>query len=102
MLANHVGQCGVSAETVRSERAQRNSVRTLDLHVTLYEGYVQETNRLTERIDEFLMDGLVEEMQAFSEFTRRRASRPSSSTARSRLCVSPADSSRPAADSTRS
>lgn len=49
------------------------SDRTLDLHVKLYEGYVQETNRLTERISEFLKDGRVdhEEMPAFSELTRR-------------------------------
>ena len=33
------------------------SDQALDLHVTLYEGYVQETNRLTERIGEFLKDG---------------------------------------------
>lgn len=49
------------------------SDRTLDLHLKLYEGYVQETNRLTERIGEFLKDGRVdhEEMPAFSELTRR-------------------------------
>lgn len=49
------------------------SDRTLDMHLTLYEGYVRETNRLTERIGEFLKDGRVdhEEMPAFSELTRR-------------------------------
>ncbi|MFN2533605.1 MAG: superoxide dismutase, partial [Pyrinomonadaceae bacterium] len=38
-----------------------------------YEGYVQETNRLNERIQEFLRDGKVdqEEMPAYAELTRR-------------------------------
>ena len=49
------------------------SDQTLEMHFKLYEGYVQETNRLTERIAEFLKDGRVdqEEMPAYSEFTRR-------------------------------
>jgi Fe-Mn family superoxide dismutase len=49
------------------------SDRTIDLHLKLYEGYVRETNRLNERIGEFLRDGRVdhEEMPAFSELTRR-------------------------------
>jgi superoxide dismutase, Fe-Mn family len=49
------------------------SDQTLDMHFKLYEGYVKETNRLTERIAEFLQDGKVdqEEMPAYSELTRR-------------------------------
>jgi Fe-Mn family superoxide dismutase len=49
------------------------SDRTLEMHFKLYEGYVKETNRLTERIAEFLQDGQVdqEEMPAYSELTRR-------------------------------
>ena len=49
------------------------SDRTLELHFKLYEGYVKETNRLTERIADFLMDGQVdqEEMPAYSELKRR-------------------------------
>lgn len=49
------------------------SDETLDMHFKLYEGYVKETNRLTERISSFLMDGRVdqEEMPAYSELTRR-------------------------------
>jgi superoxide dismutase, Fe-Mn family len=49
------------------------SDRTLDLHFKLYEGYVTETNRLTEKIAEFLKDGKVDqqEMPAYSELTRR-------------------------------
>ncbi|MDN5943368.1 MAG: hypothetical protein L0H94_15925, partial [Nitrospira sp.] len=49
------------------------SDRTLEMHVKLYEGYVRETNRLTEHIAQILMDGTVdqEEMLAYSELTRR-------------------------------
>ena len=49
------------------------SDRTLEMHFKLYEGYVKETNRLTERIAEFLSDGKVdqEEMPAYAELTRR-------------------------------
>lgn len=32
------------------------SDRTLDMHFKLYEGYVKETNTLTERITEFLKE----------------------------------------------
>jgi Fe-Mn family superoxide dismutase len=46
---------------------------TLQMHFKLYEGYVKETNRLNEKIAEFLEDGKVdqEEMPAYSELTRR-------------------------------
>ena len=49
------------------------SDRTLELHFKLYQGYVKETNRLTEKISEILRDGSVdqEEMPAYSELTRR-------------------------------
>ncbi|MGH7231378.1 MAG: superoxide dismutase, partial [Nitrospiraceae bacterium] len=49
------------------------SDQTLDMHFKLYEGYVKETNRLNEKIGEFLKDGKVdqEEMPAYSELTRR-------------------------------
>jgi superoxide dismutase, Fe-Mn family len=49
------------------------SDRTLEMHFKLYEGYVKETNRLTEGIWDFLKDGRVdqEEMPAYSELTRR-------------------------------
>ncbi|HXG93308.1 MAG TPA: Fe-Mn family superoxide dismutase [Blastocatellia bacterium] len=49
------------------------SDQTLEMHFKLYEGYVKETNRLTEKITEFLKDGQVdhEEMPAYSELTRR-------------------------------
>jgi Fe-Mn family superoxide dismutase len=49
------------------------SDQTLEMHFKLYEGYVKETNKLTERINEFISDGKVdqEEMPAYSEITRR-------------------------------
>jgi Fe-Mn family superoxide dismutase len=49
------------------------SDQTLEMHFKLYEGYVKETNKLTEKIAEFLKDGKVdqEEMPAYSELTRR-------------------------------
>ncbi|HEX8000987.1 MAG TPA: Fe-Mn family superoxide dismutase [Pyrinomonadaceae bacterium] len=49
------------------------SDKTLDMHFKLYEGYVKETNKLTDKISEFLKDGNVDqdEMPAYSELTRR-------------------------------
>jgi Fe-Mn family superoxide dismutase len=49
------------------------SDQTLEMHFKLYEGYVNETNKLTEKITEILKDGQVdhEEMPAYSELTRR-------------------------------
>src|SRR3990170_6086667 len=49
------------------------SDQTLEMHFKLYEGYIKETNRLTEKISDLLKDGQVdqEEMPAYSELTRR-------------------------------
>src|SRR5918996_6570853 len=49
------------------------SDQTLEVHFKLYEGYVKETNKLTEKISEFISDANVdqEEMPAYSELTRR-------------------------------
>ena len=49
------------------------SDKTLEMHFKLYAGYVNETNRLREKIWDFLKDGKVdqEEMPAYSELTRR-------------------------------
>lgn len=49
------------------------SDQTLEMHFKLYEGYVKETNNLTEKISEFIKDAKVdqEEMPAYSELTRR-------------------------------
>ena len=49
------------------------SDHTLEMHFKLYEGYVKETNNLSEKIAEFLKDGKVdqEEMPLYSELKRR-------------------------------
>ncbi len=49
------------------------SDKTLEMHFKLYEGYVTNTNTLTEKIAAILADGKVdqEEMPAYSELTRR-------------------------------
>jgi Fe-Mn family superoxide dismutase len=49
------------------------SDQTLEVHFKLYEGYVKETNNLSEKIWGFIQDGKVdqEEMPAYSELTRR-------------------------------
>ena len=49
------------------------SDQTLEMHFKLYEGYVKETNNLTEKISQVISDGNVdqEEMPAYSELTRR-------------------------------
>jgi len=49
------------------------SDKTLEMHFKLYQGYVQETNRLNEKIADILQDGKIdpEETPAYSELTRR-------------------------------
>lgn len=49
------------------------SDETLEMHFKLYEGYVNQTNALNERISEIVGDGMVdkEEFPAYSELTRR-------------------------------
>ena len=49
------------------------SDETLEMHFKLYEGYVTQSNLLTEKISEFIQDGNIdqEEMPAYSELTRR-------------------------------
>jgi Fe-Mn family superoxide dismutase len=49
------------------------SDQTLEMRFKLYEGYVKETNKLEERIAEFLKDGRVdqEELPLYSELKRR-------------------------------
>lgn len=49
------------------------SDQTLAMHFKLYEGYVDETNRLTDRLRNILLDGKIdsEEMLAYSELKRR-------------------------------
>src|SRR5216110_646573 len=49
------------------------SDETIEMHFKLYEGYVKETNRLNEKIAEFVKDAKVdqEEFAEYSELTRR-------------------------------
>jgi superoxide dismutase, Fe-Mn family len=49
------------------------SDKTLEMHFKLYEGYVQQTNLLSEQIAGLLKDGTLdrEEVPAYSELTRR-------------------------------
>lgn len=49
------------------------SDKTLEMHFKLYEGYVTQTNTLTDRIADILRDGTIdqEETPAYSELTRR-------------------------------
>jgi len=49
------------------------SDETLEMHFKLYEGYVKETNKLNEKIAEFIKDGKVdqEEFAEYSELSRR-------------------------------
>ena len=49
------------------------SDETLEMHFKLYEGYVKETNKLNEKIAEFVKDAKVdqEEFADYSELTRR-------------------------------
>jgi len=49
------------------------SEKTIEMHFKLYEGYVKETNKLSEKIAEILKDGKVDqdEMPAYSELKRR-------------------------------
>ncbi len=49
------------------------SDQTLEMHFKLYEGYVKQTNLLSEKISAFIQDGKVDqdEMPAYSELTRR-------------------------------
>ena len=50
------------------------SDETLEMHFKLYEGYVKETNKLNEKIAEFVKGGKVdqEEFAEYSELSRRR------------------------------
>ena len=49
------------------------SDRTLEMHFTLYDGYVKQTNLLTDQLEDILKDGKIDpdETPAYSELTRR-------------------------------
>src|SRR2546430_12170202 len=50
------------------------SDETLEMHFKLYEGYVKETNKLNDKISEFVKGGKVDqdEFAEYSELNRRR------------------------------
>src|SRR5262249_35227617 len=66
---------GLSYQPRRFNLSGLNGIsdKTLEMHFKLYEGYVNETNRLNEKISAILEDGKVdhEEMPAYSELNRR-------------------------------
>jgi Fe-Mn family superoxide dismutase len=71
-----VGMSSIGSYTAREfNLSSLNGIsdKTLEMHFKLYEGYVKETNKLTEAITKFIQDGNVdqEEMPAYSELTRR-------------------------------
>jgi Fe-Mn family superoxide dismutase len=61
------------AKTFRLSGLNGISDQTLEMHFKLYEGYVKETNRLTEMTADFLKKGEVdqEKLPAYSEIKRR-------------------------------
>jgi Fe-Mn family superoxide dismutase len=77
-INNDKEQKMISADSYKAKQFNLSGLNgisdeTLEMHFKLYEGYVKETNKLTEKISEFLADGKVdqEEMPAYSELTRR-------------------------------
>src|SRR5262245_57908633 len=67
-----------NTKTYRAKQFELSGLRgisdkTLEMHFKLYEGYVEQTNVLTEKIAAFLKDGKIdhEETPAYSELTRR-------------------------------
>jgi Fe-Mn family superoxide dismutase len=47
--------------------------RTLEMHFKLYEGYVRETNHLTDKLSHYSRNGSVDpsDMEVYAELTRR-------------------------------
>src|ERR687894_2991451 len=68
-----INQLGYTPKQFDLSGLEGISDQTLEMHFKLYEGYVKETNRLTEKIKELLATGQIdqEEMPAYSELTRR-------------------------------
>ena len=62
-----------NARTFNLSNLKGISDETLEMHFKLYEGYVKETNKLNEKIGDFIKDGKVdqEEFAEYSELTRR-------------------------------
>jgi superoxide dismutase, Fe-Mn family len=68
----------IGSETYRAKKFNLSGLKgisdkTLEMHFKLYEGYVEQTNVLNEKIAAFLKDGKIdhEETPAYSELTRR-------------------------------
>lgn len=72
-MGSSSGDSSYTAREFNLSGLQGISDKTLEMHFKLYEGYVKETNTLTEKISEFIKDAKVdqEEMPAYSELTRR-------------------------------
>jgi Fe-Mn family superoxide dismutase len=75
-ISAHIGR--MSTESYKPKTFDLSNLtgisdQTLEMHFKLYEGYVTNTNLLSEKINEILADGKVdkEEMPAYSELTRR-------------------------------
>lgn len=69
---------GIAPQIYKAKQFQLSGLKgisdeTLEMHFKLYEGYVQETNKLNEKLADFLKDGKVdqEEVPAYSEISRR-------------------------------
>ena len=69
---------GIAPQIYKAKQFQLSGLKgisdeTLEMHFKLYEGYVKETNKLNEKLADFLKDGKVdqEEVPAYSEITRR-------------------------------
>ena len=62
-----------NARTFNLSNLKGISDETLEMHFKLYEGYVKETNKLNEKIADFIKDGKVdqEEFAEYSELKRR-------------------------------
>src|SRR3954452_17281576 len=71
--ARSMGTQSYTPKTFNLSGLKGISDQTLEMHFKLYEGYVANTNLLTEKINDILADGQVdkEEMPAYSELTRR-------------------------------
>jgi Fe-Mn family superoxide dismutase len=48
------------------------SDQTLEMHFKLYEGYVKETNKLTEKVSECLADGKVDQEEMPARWGKRK------------------------------
>jgi Fe-Mn family superoxide dismutase len=68
-----MGTASYKPRTFNLSNLKGISNETIEMHFKLYEGYVKETNKLNERIAEFIKDAKVdqEEFAEYSELSRR-------------------------------